>query len=154
MSIGRERAGQRALGAELDAPVEQPVVAAPPGRARPAPISTGARSLRDDAERVRAALHRRRLAEADDAVLGLDADEGAAPARRFVRAQATWNASTERIVIVFMVCWPPCSCPDAIDRIEVDAPEACENLPPIGDQKFLAVEVVPAAPAIGGRYGA
>ena len=77
MSIAASAPVTAPSGPELDVLVEQPVVEDG--------VVEGIRAdevrrhvASDDAERMLAALHRRGLAPADDAVLGLDAHQGAA----------------------------------------------------------------------------
>ena len=83
----RQRAGQRALRPELHTGVQQRIqqhgmierILADQRRREVVP---------DDAERGEAALHRRRLADAVDPVVGEDADEGAVLRRLLVRRPA------------------------------------------------------------------
>ena len=82
-----QRAGQRALRPELDAGVQQRVEQH--GMIERVLADQRRRQVvADDAERGEAALHRRRLADAVDAVIGVDAHEGAVLRRLVVRRPA------------------------------------------------------------------
>ena len=83
----RQRAGQRALRPELDAGVQQRVEQH--GMVQRILADQRRREIvRDHAERGEAALHRRGLADAEHAVVGVDAHEGAVLRRLVVRRPA------------------------------------------------------------------